>query len=80
MKSEIFSFAINNRKQISFLYGMKQVVIEPYYITRGKDGKKVIYGRMNSTSEIKKFEYEKIANIKVLRNARFSPRIPILVA
>jgi hypothetical protein len=80
MKSEIFSFAINNRKQIKFLYGLQEVVIEPYYYTRGKDGKKVIYGKMYSTNQIRKFEYEKIANIRVLKTGRFSPIIPILCA
>lgn len=78
MKSEIFSTAICNRNKIRFLYGMNEVLLEPYYITREKSGKKVIYGRMCATSEIKKFEYNKIANIKILKNKRFSPIIPIL--
>ncbi len=78
MKSEIFSMAINNRNKVKFLYGMNEVLLEPYYITRERNGRKVIYGRMCNTSEIKKFEYNKIVNIKVFNNIKFSPIIPIL--
>ena len=78
MKTEIFSFAINNRNQLRFLYGLSEVILDPYYITRDKTGKKVIYGRINNSSEVKRFEYDKIVNIKVLKSRRFSPVIPIL--
>jgi len=77
MKTEIFSVAIMRRHKIKFLYGLSEIVIDPYYITREKSGKKVIYGKVYNTSEVKKFEYDKIANIKVLHN-RFSPVIPII--
>jgi len=78
MKSEIFSFAINNRNQLRFLYGFSEVILDPYYITRDKMGKKVIYGRINNSSEVKRFEFDKIVNIRVLKSRRFSPVIPIL--
>jgi hypothetical protein len=78
MKTEIFSFAINNRNQLRFLYGLSEVILDPYYITRDKTGKKVIYGRINNSSEVKRFEYDKIVNIRVLKSRRFSPVIPIL--
>jgi hypothetical protein len=78
MKSEIFSKAIFNRNQIKFLYGLNEVVLDPYYISLEKTGKKVIYGRVYNSSEVKKFEYERIANIKVIKNVKFSPVIPIL--
>ncbi len=78
MKSEIFSLAINNRTKIKFLYGMKEVLLDPYLITKDKNGKKVIYGKVFNLSEIKIFEYKKISNIKVLYNIKFSPIIPIL--
>jgi hypothetical protein len=55
MKTQIFSEAISKRNQIKFLYGLDEVVLEPYYITRDKLGKKVIYGRVTNSSEIKKF-------------------------
>ncbi|MFO7446066.1 MAG: hypothetical protein R6W90_06840 [Ignavibacteriaceae bacterium] len=77
MKTEIFSLAILKRNKIKFLYGLNEVVIDPYYITRERSGKKVIYGKVYNTSEVKKFEYDKIANIRVLQN-RFSPVIPII--
>jgi len=77
MKTQIFSDAISNRNQIKFLYGFDEVVLEPYYITKDKFGKKFIYGRVNNSCEIKKFEYSLIANIKVFNNKRFSPRIQL---
>jgi hypothetical protein len=78
MKSEIFSSAIHNRNKVSFLYGLNEVLLDPYYITKEKNGKKVIYGRAFNSCEVKKFEYKKIANIKVIKEAKFSPIIPIL--
>ena len=78
MKTDIFSAAINNRSNLRFLYDLQEFLIEPYYITRERSGKKVIYGRVNKTSEVRKFKYEKISNIKVLNNFRFSPVIPII--
>jgi len=79
MKSEIFSTAISNRNRIKFLYGMNEVMLDPYFISTGRNGKKVIYGKMFNSSEIKEFEYDKISNIKILKNLRFSPIIPIVV-
>jgi hypothetical protein len=78
MKSEIFSKAIYNRNKISFLYGLNEIILDPYFIIKENNGKKVIYGRAFNSSEIKKFEYKKIANIKVHKNIKFSPIIPIL--
>ena len=78
MKTEIFLTAINSRNNLRFIYGLKEILIEPYYIGREKNGKKVIYGRVKRTNEIKKFEYEKISNIRVLDKVRFSPVIPII--
>lgn len=78
MKSDIFSKAISDRNKVRFLYGFSEVVLEPYYIAYNKNGKKVIYGRISSTHEIKMFEYEKIMNIKILAYNKFSPIIPIM--
>ena len=78
MKSEMFSSAIMNRNRITFLYELHEVVLDPYYIAREKNGKKVIYGRMNNTNEIKKFEYDRIANIRILKTMKFSPIIPLM--
>ena len=77
MKTDIFIRAIRNRKYLIFLYGLKEITIEPYYITRSKEGKKVIYGRLKSTNEIRKFDYDKIANIRVVDAYKFTPLIPI---
>jgi hypothetical protein len=52
--------------------------VEPYYLSKNKNGNKVIYGRVNSSNEIKMFEFNKIFNIKILFNTKFSPIIPIL--
>ncbi|MDO8549279.1 MAG: hypothetical protein Q7S39_03880 [Ignavibacteria bacterium] len=77
MKTEIFSSAIYNRNKIKFLYGLNEILLEPYYIMRERSGKKVIYGRPNNSNEVKKFEFNRIANIKVLNEVRFSPLIRV---
>lgn len=77
MKTDIFIQAIRNRNNLQFLYGLQEVNLEPYYISKNTSGRKVIYGRLRSTNEIKKFEYNKIANIRILQSLRFSPLIPI---
>jgi len=77
MKTDIFIRAIRNRKNLQFLYDLQEVNLEPYYIARNIFGKKVIYGRLRSTNEIRKFEYNKIANIRILESFRFSPLIPL---
>lgn len=78
MKTEIFRSAIRNRNRLKFLYGINEILIEPYYVMVEKSGSKVIYGKVFHSSEIKKFEYNRIANIKVLEKKRFSPVIPII--
>ncbi|RPI75332.1 MAG: hypothetical protein EHM47_02905 [Ignavibacteriales bacterium] len=77
MKTEIFASAIYNRNKIKFLYGLNEVLLEPYYIMKDKSGRKVIYGRTNNSNEVKKFEFSRIANIKVLNAPRFSPIIRV---
>jgi hypothetical protein len=77
MKSEIFSKAINRRFMIQFLYFLNEIIIEPYFISCEKSGKKFLYGRIPSSNQVKRFEFTAIANIKVLNNRRFSPVIPI---
>lgn len=77
MKTDIFIQAIRKRNNLQFLYGSQEVNLEPYYITKSQSGKKVIYGRLRNTNEIRKFEYDKIANIRIIESFRFSPRIPI---
>lgn len=77
MKTDIFIQAIRDRRNLQFLYDLQEVNLEPYYIARNIFGKKVIYGRLRSTNEIRKFEYNKIANIRTLESFRFSPLIPL---
>ncbi len=77
MKTDIFIQAIRNRNNLQFLYDLQEVNLEPYYISKNSFGKKVIYGRLRSTNEIRKFEYNRIANIRILQSFRFSPLIPI---
>jgi predicted DNA-binding transcriptional regulator YafY len=77
MKTDIFSNAIMRRNKISFLYSLSEVVLEPYYIATEKNGRKVIYGRPFNSSEVKKFEFNRIANIRVLNGTKFSPLIHI---
>ena len=77
MKTDIFIQAIRNRNNLQFLYGLQVINLEPYYIARSTNGKKIIYGRIKNSNEIGKFEYNKIANIRIVESFRFSPRIPI---
>ncbi|MBU1095563.1 MAG: hypothetical protein CVV23_06545 [Ignavibacteriae bacterium HGW-Ignavibacteriae-2] len=78
MKTELFTMAIQKRCKLHFLYDLKEIYLDPYYITQNKAGKKVIFGRLNSSFEVAMFEYERIVNIKVLDNSKFSPIIPIM--
>ena len=77
MKTDIFIHTIRNRNNLQFLYGLQKIHLEPYYIAKNSTGKKVIYRRLKNTNEIRKFEYDKIANIRIIESFRFSPRIPI---
>jgi len=77
MKTEIFSSAIYNRNKIKFLYGLNEILLEPYYIMRERSGKKVIYGRPNNSNEVKKFEINRITNIKIFNKVNFSPLIRV---
>lgn len=78
MKTNIFKSAIRNRNRIRFFYGMKETMIEPYYIAVERNGSKVIYGKIIDSNEVKKFNYSYISNIKILDKKRFSPVIPII--
>jgi len=77
MKSLIFSNAISNRNSISFLYGMQHITLDPYFTTE-ENGRKFIYGRIQDSSSIKRYEYSRIVNIKIIKNTKFSPIIPIM--
>ncbi len=78
MKSNVFVEAISKRNKVRFNYGLTEIIIEPYYLSKDKYGKKVIYGKLNYSNEIRRFEYEKISNLKLLEFNHFSPIIPIL--
>ncbi len=78
MKTEIFRDAIKNRSKIRFYYGLQKWIVEPYYVAKDKNGNKVLYAKVSSTSEVKKFDFRKMANIKVFDNYKFSPVIPII--
>jgi len=77
MKTDIFKRAIRKRNNLRFLYGLEEINLEPYYIAKNRIGKKVIYGRLSNTNVVRKFEYDRIANIRIIESIRFSPRIPI---
>ena len=78
MKSNIFKRAIINRNRVRFLYHLEEIILEPYFLSVTAEGKKVIFGRVNNSHEIKMFNYDQIFNIKVLDWNRFSPIIPII--
>lgn len=79
MKTIYFTTAIFNRNRVKFLFGLNEVLLEPYYIGKNKNGKKTLYGRVNGVNEIRGFDYEKISNIKILGYEKFSPIIPIML-
>lgn len=78
MKTDIFREAIKNRNKIRFYYGLYQWVVEPYYVAKDRNGNKVLYAKVSSINEVKKFDFKKMANIKVFDNYKFSPVIPII--
>lgn len=78
MKTEIFLNAIRERKRLKFSYGFSEITFEPYYLATNKFGKKVVFGRVNRTNEVKMLEFEKIYAISVLELPKFSPLIPLL--
>lgn len=78
MKTIIFSTAIFNRNRVKFLYGINEIILEPYYIGKDRNGKKIIFGKTNCINEVKGFAYNNISNIKILGSEKFSPIIPIV--
>lgn len=78
MKTDIFLEAINHRHRLKFLYNFSEITLEPYFISNNRFGKKVVFGRVNNSSNIGMFEYDKILNIKKLAYGHFSPIIPIM--
>jgi hypothetical protein len=75
LKTEILTKAIINRNRIKFYYSTQQLVIDPYIISTDVKGKKIIYGKLNESDTVLKFEFNKIYNIKVLENENFAPRL-----
>lgn len=78
MKTNIFQLAIHNRRAIRFFYETTEITIDPYFISSDKFGNKYVYGKPKSAKGIEKFEYRKIANIRILNEPRFTPIIPIV--
>ncbi len=77
MKTEIFAKAILSKRKIRFYYGVDEQIIDPYVIATELGGRKVIYGKLIASRQIKRFEYGKISNIKVLKSKSFAPILPI---
>lgn len=75
-KSDIFSHAIQERVKVRFYYGLKEYILDPYFIFYEEDGTKALYGKSNRRDEPMKFDFEKIANIRVLKLERYIPEIP----
>jgi len=78
MKTKIILSAIRDKNNIKFLYNEKETIIEPYYLSWENSAGKIIYGRLYRTKEIRRFEYNKIKNIHVMKNLQFTPVIPIV--
>lgn len=76
MKSSVFSEAIETRKRVSFFYDESVVEIEPYFLAEDRFGNKVIYGKVNGSEYVKKFEFNRISNLRI-QAARFAPSLPM---
>jgi hypothetical protein len=77
IKSELFQQAIRDRIKVRFYYNLCEEVMEPYFIFEELDGSKSLYGRSNAgTQRIMKFNFKKIANIRLLTSEHFIPIIP----
>ncbi len=77
IKTEIFHEAIKNKIKVRFYYNLNEQIMEPYFIFVEEDGTKVLYGKSNNgKKKIMKFDFKKIANIRLLPNEHFTPIIP----
>lgn len=68
--------AIQNKVQIRFLYGWREVVLDPYFILFEEDGTKAIYGMSSDSGSLCKFSFRKMLNIKLL-SMHFNPVVPV---
>ncbi|MBV6511175.1 MAG: hypothetical protein HRU80_06105 [Ignavibacteriales bacterium] len=76
MKSMIFSEAIEKRRKVNFFYDDLLIEIEPYFLAMDKFGHKVVYGKVTGTDAVRKFEFFKISNLRVLLQG-FAPALPL---
>ncbi|GMU85864.1 MAG: hypothetical protein AMXMBFR48_11060 [Ignavibacteriales bacterium] len=76
MKSLIFLEAIDKRRKVTFLYDYTLVEIEPYFLAMDRFGHKVVYGKVSGTLTVRKFEFIKISNLRVLMQG-FAPALPL---
>ncbi|MCC6549650.1 MAG: hypothetical protein IT279_06230 [Ignavibacteriaceae bacterium] len=76
MKSLIFSEAIEKRRKVTFFYDDAMIEIEPYFLAMDRFGHKVVYGKVSGTVSVRKFEFIKISNLRVLRKG-FAPALPL---
>jgi len=77
---DYFKIAINNRIRTEFEINNNRIVFDPYLIAKNKFGNYVIFGRINNSNSIKSFEIDLLSNIRLIKDYRFSPLIPILPA
>ena len=77
IKSELFSQAIKERRQVRFYYQLKEVILDPYFIFVEDDGTKALYGKSFTSSKLNKFDYERIVNIRLLPFQNFTPIFPV---
>lgn len=77
MKSEIFQKAISSRCPVRFVYGAKEVFVDPYLIHTEHDGRKLLYGRFIHSASVKAFEFKKMANIRIISEAATMPWPPV---
>lgn len=75
-KSEILSMAVREQVKVKFLYGLNEVVLDPYFILFEEDGTKAIYGKSSNEGDLRRYSCKKMANIRLLK-MHFNPVIPV---
>lgn len=76
VKSEILSMAIKEQVKVRFLYGLNEIILDPYFILFEEDGTKAIYGMSAGGGDLRRYSCKKMANIKLL-TMHFQPIVPV---
>jgi hypothetical protein len=77
MTEKQINSAILNRKRIEFKFEQKLITFEPYYLIKNSEGNYIVYGRINASNKIEKFNILSLSNARISAQRKFSPIIPL---